>query len=179
MTECETCNRKFKGKAALRRHLDSAAHTKPCSMHPSLHDDVSRLLEQHNLSFEFHRADEVGIKLYDTNIKGQFVCNNRACSTRRWSSLKIAISIRLYHNNEYNAVVWHQRCKSCESTGHPILDSTYAERITYRLSKWSGVELETPPYSGERKGRPHQSALCEGCKNGHCAEGARYRDYMT
>ena len=33
---------------------------------------------------------------------------------------------------------------------------------------WS-IEMHRPNHSGQSKG-PHQSALCEGCKNGHCTQ---------
>lgn len=51
----------------------------------------------------------------------------------------------------------------------PILDDSYAERIAYRLRKWSGIELEPPGFSGQSKG-PHEKKFCEGCKSGHCPE---------
>jgi hypothetical protein len=65
--------------------------------------------------------------------------------------------------------VYHQRCQSCSRLSRPFLDGSYSERITYRLKKWSGIEVEQPFYSDESKG-PHQSRLCEGCKAGHCSQ---------
>lgn len=129
--ECETCDRTFNSDEALQQHLrDLPAHIYEItqSMHLYLHDDVSRVLVADGLLFEFHQANvfENCIKSYDTNITGRFVCSNRACEVKRWSSKKIAIPIRLYRDERYNAVVWHQRCRNCKSLGQPILDSTYA-----------------------------------------------------
>ncbi|KAK4966053.1 hypothetical protein LTR28_003306 [Elasticomyces elasticus] len=120
----------------------------PWSMHPSLHDSVSRLLEDDNLAFDFHAVDEPqsSIEEYDTNVMGRFVCKNKRCSSDGWSSKKIAISIRLYPRHR-----------------------SYAERVAYRLKKWSGIVMELPPYSGQSNG-PHLSSLCEGCRSGHCSQ---------
>ena len=144
---------------------------KKWSMQPALHDSVATLLDADGLSFDFHCNDEdLGVvREYDSNIMGRFICNNRNCTTGGWSSKMIAITIRMYPNNEYNARVYHQRCRSCTRVGRPRLDGSYAERVAYRLKKWSGVKVETPLYSGESKG-PHESKLCEGCKNGHCSQ---------
>lgn len=143
------------------------------SMHPDLHNKVMHLLEEHNLSFDFHEVDSPthNTREYDTNIMGRFGCRNKKCASSGWSSKKIAITIRLYPNsNEYNARVWHQRCESCDQLGRLFLDEgSYAERVAYRLKKWKGIEMERPAYTGKSDG-PHQSALCEGCKAGHCKE---------
>lgn len=44
------------------------------------------------------------------------------------------------------------------------------DRVAYRLKRWAGVWAERPEYS-EKKGLPHKSSLCEGCKIGVCKEG--------
>jgi Zinc-binding domain len=144
---------------------------KPWSMYPSLHDDVSDLLQEDGLFFDFHEEDddEGCTKDYDTNIMGRFNCHNSACPARGWSSKKIAIRIRMYSHEEYNARVYFQRCKSCQKLSEPLLDETsYAERVAYRLKKWCGVRVDTPSYSGRSDG-PHRRDLCEGCKQGHCS----------
>lgn len=148
------------------------------SMHPALHDKVSRLLEDDNLFFAFHDVDDsVGCtKEFDTNIMGRFVCRNNGCTSNGWSSKKIAMTIRMYNGEMYNARVYHQRCQSCNRLSRPSLDGSYAERIAYRLRKWSGIEVEAPTYSGESKG-PHESHLCEGCKAGHCREMNREQSF--
>jgi hypothetical protein len=49
------------------------------SMYPALHDSVSRLLEEDDLSFTFFVIDEEkgSIEEYDTNIMGRIKCKNR------------------------------------------------------------------------------------------------------
>ena len=141
------------------------------SMYPHLHDDVSRLLEEDDLYFDFHENDDpqTCIEDYDTNVMGRFSCHNRACDSNGWSSKMIAITIRMYHGARYNARVYNQRCQRCNHLGKPRLDDTYAERVAYRLKKWCGIEMDRPNHSGQSKG-PHRSNLCEGCKNGHCTQ---------
>ena len=141
------------------------------SMHAALHDSVSRLLEENDLHLDFHKNDDsqTCIKEYDTNIMGRFSCQNRACNSNGWSSKKIAITIRMYHGAQYNARVYHQRCQNCNGLSKPCLDDSYAERVAYRLKKWCGIDMDMPPHSGRSKG-PHQSDLCEGCKDGHCTQ---------
>jgi hypothetical protein len=139
-------------------------------MYPSSHDNVSRLLREHNLFFDFHKNDdpEGCTREYDTNIMGQFTCHDPACTSRGWQSKQIAITIRMYPGEQYNARVYHQRCDACDTVSKPQLDDSYAERVAYRIKKWCGVQMEAPPYSRERKG-PHKGDLCEGCKHGHCS----------
>ncbi|KAH7349231.1 zinc-binding domain-containing protein [Pyrenochaeta sp. MPI-SDFR-AT-0127] len=138
------------------------------SMYPSYHKAVSDLLGEHDLFFDFHRDDDSDCEEeYDTNIMGFFICHNRGCTTRGWSSKLVAITIRMYPGAEYNARVYHQHCDSCNKLSKPKLDRSYAERVAYRLKKWSGVQMERPQYSGQSKA-PHRSDLCEGCKHGHC-----------
>ena len=146
------------------------------SMYPELHDDVLRLLEDEDLHFDFHENDDprTCIKDYDTNVMGRFICHNRACGSSGWSSKKIAITVRMYPEEEYNVRVYHQRCQRCNGLSTPRLDDSYAERVAYRLKKWSGIEMDAPNRSGTSKG-PHQSELCEGCKDGHCSELRRRR----
>ncbi|KAI1364546.1 zinc-binding domain-containing protein [Xylaria arbuscula] len=140
------------------------------SMWPDLHGGVVDLLEDDKLKFTFRLADDELdlVESYDTNVMGRFTCHNPKCSSRGWPSKQIAITIRLYRNNEYNARIWHQRCRSCNQLSKPMLDQTYAERVAYRLKKWSGVPLEPPEYSRMDVNRPHRKDLCEGCKNGRC-----------
>lgn len=142
---------------------------KKWSLYPSLHDDVSDLLHENNLVFSFHeKDDEVSCtNVYDTNLMGKFVCSNKKC-TNVWTSKQIAITIRRYPNQRYNARVYYQACERCRTTTEPQLDHSYAERVAYRLKKWCGVQLVPPPFSGDSNG-PHRSELCEGCKHGHCS----------
>jgi hypothetical protein len=134
---------------------------------------VAELLEEVDLDFSFQPTDrETGhTKDFDSHIMGRFKCSNPKCKKKGWSSKQIAIWIRLYSGSTYNARVFHQRCKSCTWLSSPDLDAeSYAERIAYRLKKWANVPVAAPPRR-EKKGPPHRSELCEGCKNGHCAQG--------
>ncbi|KAH8663421.1 zinc-binding domain-containing protein [Tricladium varicosporioides] len=143
---------------------------KSWSMYPELHDSVDCLLEEDDLFFTFFAIDEDtgSIKEYDTNIMGRFKCSNRACPKSGWGSKRIAITIRMYSEQQYNARVYHQRCKCCGSLSQPFPGDTYAERIAYRLKKWSGKDTDQPHFFRAKSQRPHERTLCEGCKHGHC-----------
>jgi hypothetical protein len=145
---------------------------KSWSMYPALHENVRRLLEEDDLSFTFFAIDKDkgSIEEYDTNIMGRFKCLNKVCPSKGWGSKMIAITIRMYPEQRYNARVYHQRCKSCGTLSKPFLDDSYAQRIAYRLKKWSGIEMDRPSFTDSASKRPHESALCEGCKHGHCKE---------
>ncbi|TLS20696.1 uncharacterized protein PpBr36_11052 [Pyricularia pennisetigena] len=109
---------------------------------------------------------------YDTNVSGRFRCSTRACS-RVWGSGLVAIRILAFHGNRYNATVYSQRCKGCNSLGIMKLDKKrYIERVSYRLKKWAGISQEIPPYE-KSGGPPHMDKLCEGCSQGHCRRGKR------
>jgi Zinc-binding domain len=135
----------------------------------AFHKDVSRLLKDDGLFFDYHEVDEDAkqSESYDTNIMGRFTCRNSACRSNGWSRYRIAITIRMYPEKRYNARVYHQPCKSCNKLNRPFLDESYTERVAYRLKNWSGIRVDLPSYSGESKG-PHNGHLCEGCKAGHC-----------
>ena len=177
--DCDECDRAFHSEEALQQHLrDSSAHSTSfddtatsdsSDMHPSLHQDVSHLFRQHGLSFRFRASDDLDdvLREHDTSIMGKFICANQSCPIIAWTSKQIAITIREYSGLKYNARVYHQRCKSCNFHSRPELDTTYAERVSYRLAKWSGIVLEEPPYSGHSQ-KPHQYRLCEGCRHGRC-----------
>ena len=179
--ECEECDRTFDTEEALQQHLrtPSAHHTSPeaaatidsFDMRPTLHQDVIRLLRPHGLVFNFCSADDLDdiVREHDTSIMGKFTCANTSCSAKAWTSRKIATWIRQYPGLRYNARVYYQRCKSCNSLSRPELDYSYAERVSYRLAKWSGINLEEPPHSGHTQ-RPHQSRFCEGCRLGRCEQ---------
>lgn len=150
------------------------------SMFPLMHKDVSRLLEAEGLHFAFYDVDEDvdSIRTYDTNIMGRFTCRNANCQSNGWPSMRVAITIRMYSQERYNARVYHQRCKACNSLSKPTLDNSYAERVSYRLKKWRGVEMEPPQFSGGSKG-PHEKQFCEGCKAGHCGEASQIDDLLS
>jgi hypothetical protein len=68
------------------------------SLHPKLHNDVARLLDDEGLQLAFFNADdeETNIEERDTNIMGRFICRNSGCHLNGWSRKKIAITIRMY-----------------------------------------------------------------------------------
>ena len=179
--KCGGCDRTFNTEEALQQHLrTSSAHcTSPeaaltidsFDMWPSLHQDVLRLLRPHGLVFNFRSTDDLDdiVREHDTSIMGKFTCTNTSCSAKAWTSKKIATWIRQYPGLRYNARVYYQRCKFCDSPSRPELDYSYAERVSYRLAKWSGIALEEPPHSGHTQ-RPHQSRFCEGCRLGRCEQ---------
>lgn len=143
----------------------------PWSMYQALHDEVSILLTGDGLHFNFHEVDDETecIKMRDTNIMGRFACRNPTCKANGWSSKMIAITIRLYPGQMYNARVYHQRCKSCNKLSRPTLDQSYAERVSYWIKQWNDIPVVRPPVSNG-SGRPHNRHLCEGCKAGHCSQ---------
>lgn len=174
---CSQCNQSFGSDNTLQVHTQSAhvqPENSPWSMHPGLHGEVSQRLEANGLSVGFYEEGEPedSIRDYDTNVMGAFTCPNRSCRIQRWTSNLIAISIQLYEDEEYNAIVWHQRCQKCEDMGILELDvQSYVDRVVYRLGKWLGLDAAVPPYSEKIKNRPHKQELCEGCKSGHCQRG--------
>ncbi|KAI1632368.1 zinc-binding domain-containing protein [Biscogniauxia mediterranea] len=102
---------------------------------------------------------------------GKFKCNNGRCSKDGWSSKKVAITIRGYPGNGYDAIVYNQRCKSCNKLGVLTLDvDSYVERIAYRLKVWAGVSV-AQPYYNDGGGPQHEIDLCEGCRHGRCQAG--------
>ncbi|KAK1963457.1 hypothetical protein LY78DRAFT_641445 [Colletotrichum sublineola] len=143
------------------------------SLYPTLHNDVTQLLQENNLAFEFHNDDDDKhyIRDYDTNIMGRFICRNPACSANGWGSKKIPVTIRMYDGQRYNARVYHQGCNKCKTLSRPKLDDSYAERVAYRIKVWCGIQMKKPAYFPNNNNKPHKSDLCEGCKAGHCKEG--------
>ncbi|TLS22190.1 uncharacterized protein PpBr36_09675 [Pyricularia pennisetigena] len=66
---------------------------------------------------------------YDTNVSGRFRCSNRACF-KVWGSGLVAIRIMAFDGNRYNAIVYNQHCKKCNSLGIMKLDEArYVERV--------------------------------------------------
>ena len=144
----------------------------PWSLHPSRHRDVLRLLQESGLSFDFYDIDDPfeSTREYDTKVMGRFTCWNTRCISKGWSSKMVPVTIRLYHDSRYNVRVYNQRCQECGRTSRPRLDDSCAERVVYRLKKWSGLEVEPPFFSSEHKG-PHLTVFCESCRTGRCNGG--------
>ncbi|KAH8838735.1 hypothetical protein MCOR27_010138 [Pyricularia oryzae] len=109
---------------------------------------------------------------YCTHVSGHFRCGNQRCR-HVWSSGLVAIRIRAFNRERYNATVFSQRCKACNRLGFLSLDEdSYVERVAYRLKKWAGVSVEVPRHE-MKSTPPHMSSLCEGCRQGCCKEGGR------
>jgi hypothetical protein len=141
-------------------------------MFPSLHQNVVNAVPDRIVSTWFHEkdSDRDSNNKYETHIIGRFKCSNNACSERGWGSKMVAILIRGYPRNGYNAVVFNQRCKSCNQLGTlTINEESYVDRVAYRVKKWAGVPMKQPSYAPS-KGPPHESSLCEGCKRGVCRQ---------
>ncbi|KAL8305672.1 hypothetical protein RB597_003582 [Gaeumannomyces tritici] len=141
-------------------------------MYPSLHEDVVAALSGEPIYptpwFNASGAEEAN-KKYDTNVMGRFSCCNEKCSKKGWGSKTVGIHIQGFSDNGYNALVFRQRCKACNQLGILEMDETsYIERVAYRLKKFAGVNMVAPEYQGKGKGRPHKSELCEGCQRGYC-----------
>ncbi|KAH3996958.1 hypothetical protein HBH98_000890 [Parastagonospora nodorum] len=136
---------------------------------PELHQRIAEAVAPAITSTWFNkglkaRAD----KDYDTNVTGKFTCDNNGCRKNGWSSGVVATRIRGYPGSGYKAIVYNQRCKSCDQLGSLKMDEeSYVERIAYRLKKWAGVPVEPPPFSGQSRG-PHDEERCEGCRAGNC-----------
>lgn len=153
------------------------------SMHPELHDSVSRLLEKHNLSYTFNPMDSGDAYLlneYNARISGRFECLNKRCAQKRkiirkkgshkWKSQSVGVLIRRYVGHKYNAKVYWQACEHCEQFIHPIFDDEdghwYAECVTFAIKVWNAVKAEAPQHKilGDRG--PHRYDLCSWCKAG-------------
>lgn len=139
-------------------------------MFPLFHQDVSNAVSDAITSPWFNSTDsnKDSYVKYSTYVMGKFQCDNDACSKDGWGSKKVGILIRGYSENGYNAVVFGQRCQSCNQLGILTLNKgSYIDRVAYRLKKWAGVPTEEQHYL-VRNGPPHKSELCEGCKRGYC-----------
>ncbi|KAF2865080.1 zinc-binding domain-containing protein [Massariosphaeria phaeospora] len=157
---------------ARKKSCKPKGETRTSFMFPSLHQNISQAVSNHIASATFHQndSDRNTTNEYSTHVMGKFKCNNSSCSKKGWGSKKVAILIRGYSKNGYNAVVFNQSCKSCNQLGTLTLDEkSYIDRVTYRLKKWAGISAEQPNYA-PKDGPPHESSLCEGCKRGLCSQ---------
>ncbi|KAK1624559.1 zinc-binding domain-containing protein [Colletotrichum phormii] len=155
---------------AKQKSIKPKTATRTSFKYPFLHKAVSNAVSNDLPSTWFNKngSKESPNNEYSTNVMGKFKCDNTSCPNITWTSKKVAIVIKGYHGNGYDAVVFNQRCMSCKELGSFTLDKqSYVERIAYRLKRWAGVEMEQPFYAG-KEGPPHQIDLCEGCKRGYC-----------
>ena len=143
--------------------------TKTSFKFPELHQKVADAVAPFIASPRFH-DDKNGERFdveYSTSVMGRFTCNNANCKQSTWGSKVVAILIRGYARNGYSAIVFNQRCRGCNMLGNfELKDTSYIERVAYRLKKWAGVPLEQPQFV--KKGPPHEEEFCEGCKAGVC-----------
>ena len=147
---------------------------------PELHEKVAEAVLPEVTSTWFQsNASKEYVNEYVTCVVGTFTCNNQACKKQSWVSGVVSILIRGYCRNGYSAVVYNQRCKSCCRLGILAIDeTTYVERIAYRIKKWAGFRVESRGYIRESKG-PHEEMLCEGCKRGTCPYIAKPESRIT
>jgi hypothetical protein len=158
---------------------ESIQETRESFMFPELHPNVADAVSPEISSTWFNddEFDDEFDKEWFTHIMGRFICNNNFCKKRVWNSRKVPIEIRGYDDNGYSAIVYNQRCKSCDQLGiFELNEQSYIERVAYRLKKWGGVEMEAPPFN-RIEGAPHERAYCEGCKRGKCREGDGFQLY--
>lgn len=152
--------------------------SRPFFMFPSRHKEVAMAVS-HSMTCTWVRkrvSDQDAIQEYESHVMGNFKCPNTACSPSVWNSKMVAIKIRGYSGNGYNAVVFNQRCKKCDRLGILHLDKeSYIERVAYRIQKWAGVPVKPPLYS-QKQGLPHKRELCEGCKRGVCRQAPPGKD---
>ncbi|KUI59475.1 hypothetical protein VP1G_11089 [Cytospora mali] len=142
---------------------------------PQLHQEVSSVVSDAVGSTWFNRQAGGNFNNeYSTYVMGKFKCNYKSCPNNGWSSKKVSILIRGYPNNGYGAIVFNQRCESCNQLGSLILDNTsYVDRVSYRIKKWAGVPVQEQYYAS-KEGPRHKSELCEGCKRGLCRQAEWY-----
>ncbi|KAI8962045.1 zinc-binding domain-containing protein [Daldinia sp. FL1419] len=151
-----------------KKFSDLKQGVKVSYMFPLLHREVAKAVSSDIPRIRFIQAETGFKQRYLTNIMGKFKCDNSSCSSHGWGSKKVAIVIRQFPKNGYNATVFNQRCESCKKLGVMTLDEdSYIERVAYRLKKWVGVAIGKPYYD-DGQGPPHKSDLCEGCKSGFC-----------
>lgn len=165
---------KSKSKSKNSSGKESAPN-KTYAMYPNLHDRVTEVLSSVSPpilpQWTFNSQDtSAGTKQeYHTRIMGRFICPKKECTKPGWPSKIIPIVIREYPDRRYNAVVYRQRCRDCNTLGIMKLDEeSYVERVVYRLKKWSGVEMDEVEYFGPKEGPEHESEFCEGCKVRKC-----------
>ncbi|KAK2756873.1 hypothetical protein CKAH01_17107 [Colletotrichum kahawae] len=157
---------------ARGKSAKSSGVTKTAFTFPDLHEDVASAVSDHFVAvWVGKRSKKTPNNARSSSLKGRFTCDNSSCSKKSWPSGQVAIDIRGYPDNGYNATVYNQRCKDCKQLGNLTLDKAcYVERVSYWLKKWAGVWVEPPVIVG--KGTPpHLSELCEGCKRGSCRKG--------
>ncbi|KAK6521718.1 hypothetical protein TWF506_001922 [Arthrobotrys conoides] len=135
---------------------------------PEHHD----LVVQQSPGVHFNNSDVDGTHEWLTNIQGSFKCSKEICGNR-WGSGVVSTVIRGYllpeKDLEYNAKIFNQRCKECDSLGYmTIRRKIYLERVVRRLKIWQGEKVARLQHVYRWTER-HKSELCEGCNAGYCS----------
>lgn len=159
-------------KPAVKKSSKRKVETREFFTYPELHQSVAEAIApQTSLSWFYEdNHNSRHNREHSTKVMGKFVCNNTACKKQSWGSKIVAVWIKEHARRGYSAVVYNQRCRSCDFLGDLTMDKEcYIERVAYRLKKWAGVEMERPPFE-PKKGPPHETELCEGCKRGVCPQ---------
>lgn len=145
---------------------------------PQFDEQVQEELQDAGIDYctFFPDASVPAIRSYTTNIMGGFTCLNKKCRKKKWHSKMVTITIQQYHEDQYNARVYNQRCALCKKPGEPKVDEiSYVDRVSYRIKKWNGInEVYVPKdrrlyLEEEASDGIHKPSLCEGCKNGKCS----------
>ena len=155
-------------KIAKKKFSKPKGETRTSFIFPLLHQNVVNAISHKITSTRFHKKDsnrDFNNK-YSTYVMGKFKCNNNACSTGGQGSKKVAILIKEYPRNGYNAIVFNQHCKSCNQLSTLTLDKKlYINQVTYRLKKQAGILIKQQYYAS-KEGLPHERDLCKGYKRG-------------
>lgn len=138
----------------------------PTARYPLLHEAVAKAFD--NVSqpvplplFQHHAHKSKVTRDDTTSIAGRFQCRNHKGYAPSWGSKEIAIQIREFADNTYDAVVFKQLCRKCHHPASVRIDEeSYVERVVCQLRKWAGVPIETPEHSEEEgEGPPRESSL--------------------
>jgi hypothetical protein len=89
--------------------------TRTSFMFLSLHQDVTNAVSNDIAWtwFPENDSDNDSNNKHSAHVMGRFRCNNYNSPSGGWASNKVAMLIRGYPENGYNAVVFNQRCKVC------------------------------------------------------------------
>lgn len=124
---------------------DSKKGTRASCMFASFHQNIMDAVSHSIASIWFCESDSDrgAINIYTTHVMGKFRCTINTCRTNGWGSKMVAILIRGFAENGYNAVVFNQRCKACNKLGNLTLDEkSYVDRVAYRVQKWAGILMQ-------------------------------------
>ena len=105
----------------IKKIPNLAIETRTFFMFPWLHNRVSHAVSKKfgpislnkkaigPILFNEKGRDKDANKTYSTHVMGRFECKNESCNTKVWTSKMVAIVIRRFTEQKYNAVVFNQR----------------------------------------------------------------------